>query len=206
MNYNAEARTVIQKVFPGKAGLNRAFILEGLLLGSGSTSELARFIAGKTKGNYKHIYSVIDRKQGPLQWLNQKDFIAKELEGWELTFKGMSFGLVLIEDVGKVLPMIKNQIVEFNKSELKDSLEELGAMPIFKDFFKPNVLTDFVKTFSGHDFWDILRTRTLSFINKGLNIADLSSQEFKNILVSQVFSEMANKKIFKAFMSRKVFT
>jgi hypothetical protein len=152
MYYNAEVRTVIQRVFPGKAGSNRAFILEGLLLDHGSTADLARFIVGKTKGNYKHVYSVIDRKEGPLQWLSQKDFIRKKLEGWELTFKGLSIGLVLIEDIDKVLPMIKSQLIEFEKSELKDSLGELEAMPIFKDFFQPNVLTDFVKNVLGHDF------------------------------------------------------
>jgi hypothetical protein len=200
MYYNRNAWKVIQKkVFPGKAGLYRALILEGLLQDWNSIADLARYIVKNVGGNYKSVYSVIDRKKGPLEWLNQKDFIKRELEGFMLTFKGMSVALVLVEDINKILPTIKQDMV---KSDVKEKMKDMTDMPIFKDFFQPKVFEDFLDVLSGYEFWNTLKTKTENLIHKGLNIIDLSAEEFRGILVSQVFADMANRKIFKAFTSK----
>jgi hypothetical protein len=208
MYYNTARQKVIQKVFPGKGGLNRALILMGIACGAKSTTGgLVRFILqnstakGKKERNYAHVYSTIDRKQGALDWLQKHEFIEKELDGWQLTFKGQAVALALFANLDDIMPLIKQDFLS-QRSKIAESIKEIEDIPLLKGLMPTNTLNNTIDVLGQNEFWEIFRAKAQSLIDKGLNIADFSNEEFAPVLLSQVFAELARRKIINIFNKR----
>lgn len=186
-------------IFQGKKRLYNELILRSLISGAKTVKQISEYIYASLKREKKlkpkhnplnvkrSIYSVIDRPKGRLQELASKGYIEKREGKWQLTLKGFCVALTLfksLDDVKRVIP------VELFDRKLKEVFERIVTYPPFALMRTPYVDDKYkellAKVRGNHQLGELflvkLRDYTSELMDKGVNLDDVSHEEFLNLV------------------------
>lgn len=182
-------------IFQGKKRLYNKLILKSLITGSKTVKQISEYIYLNTEHKLKHnplnvkrsIYSVIDRPKGRLWELSTKGYIEKHDGKWGLTLKGFCVALTLfksLDDVKRVIPLdvFDSALKEVFERVVKHPLFALMRTPFLDDKYKELLVKVKANSQLGELFLVKLRDYTSELIATGVNLDDLSYEEFLRLI------------------------
>lgn len=178
-------------IFHGKKTAYNELILKGLVTGSKTVKQMAEYIYLNTEQEKRHnpenvkrsIYSVIDRPRGRLKELSEKQYIEKRNGLWRLTLKGFCVSLTLFNNFDDVKKIIDPELFDRAVKDQMKMVDKLPLVALLKRKKAENMIKDLFGQVEndprfGELFLYKLREYTSDIISKGVNVDDMSSEEF----------------------------
>jgi hypothetical protein len=183
-------------IFQGKQKRYNMLTLQSLIGGAKTVSQIVEYIYLNTERKPKHnpknvkrsIYSVIDRPSGAIRKLSEKQYIQRQGNLWQLTFKGFCVALTLFKDFDEVKRLIDFKVFD---QALKETLVKLFDKHPLYALVKTDVVDDRVKRAlerleGDSEFGELLLFKlkeiTESMLKQGVDLDDLSSEEFSGFV------------------------
>jgi hypothetical protein len=176
-------------IFQGKKEEYNKLILKALVSGRKTTKQLAEYIYLNRKqkpkpiehasNEVKTLVSIISRKDSRLSELEDKNYIKREKNLWDLTTKGFPVALTLFNSISEILPY-----VEFES--LSKMLDKIHEIPVIDAFLSNKKLKEIENLGKSPQFLQHMKDCTNELISKGSDSDTMSLEEFNIHLVSKV--------------------
>lgn len=201
--YTHGVKSKLLGIFEGKKSENNKLILKSLVFGSKTTTQIAEYIyhnrsekpkpkdTVNVRNEVRKIIAIISRRttkqKGRIFELEDKGYISRENNLWQVTSKGLCVGLTQFNSIMEVYPYVKID-VDIDSIERAFSRFPIGKA-VKKSYPRFNIrkILTVGKSPELFQFW---KDYTNELISLGVDLDRMNDFEFKGLLASRSLTHL----------------